>query len=89
MPDLSPRLTNSDSASAIALKACLPVPMPATFAGSSFGPTSTKSLYITSKRSLGETVGHELVLGLAAVYEQYVRVALASRSRSPGRSRPR
>ena len=54
VPDLSPRLANGALASMIALKASLAAVMPVILAGSSFGPTTMKSLYITSKRSLAK-----------------------------------
>jgi hypothetical protein len=51
VPDLSPREMNVAFASAIFLKASLTSFEPATFAGSSAGPSSTKVLYITWRRS--------------------------------------
>ena len=50
VPESSPRETNTAFDSTILRKAARMSFMPATFAGSALGPTSTKSLYITSRR---------------------------------------
>lgn len=62
--------------------------LPLTSAGSLFGPISTKSLYITSKRITPSR--EELFLLRSGVYEHHVRVA-ASRGieRLPGALRDR
>ena len=52
MPLLSPRDVNGAPDAAIFFKASSTSCEPATFAGSDFGPTITKSLYITSRRSM-------------------------------------
>jgi hypothetical protein len=51
VPELSPREANGTLASAIILSATAASFMPLTFAGSVGGPTTMKSLYMTSKRS--------------------------------------
>src|SRR5581483_2390472 len=50
VPDLSPRETNRDCVSAIRSRASTALARPLTLAGSSAGPTRTKSLYMTSRR---------------------------------------
>ena len=50
VPLSSPREANGALAAAIFASAAVASVMPATPAGSLFGPTMTKSLYITSKR---------------------------------------
>ena len=50
VPDLSPRDTNRAPAAAILPSAATALVAPAIFAGSAAGPTSTKSLYMTSRR---------------------------------------
>ena len=50
VPLLSPREAKGAAAALIFCSAATMSFVPPTFAGSDFGPTSTKSLYITSKR---------------------------------------
>ena len=52
VPLWSPRLAKVDCVAEIALSASLELFIPPIFAGSLFGPTRMKSLYMTSKRSL-------------------------------------
>ena len=52
VPLRSPRDTNGAFASAIRFSAAAMSFVPATFAGSAFGPISTKSLYMTSRRPI-------------------------------------
>ena len=90
VPLLSPREANGAFASAILLQrrdasSCRPIARP----DPHFGPTTTKSLYITSNRLTPSPSATNFSSAALVVDEQHVGIAVAARSRSPGRCRAR
>ena len=61
---------------------------PFTLAGSDFGPTKTKSLYITSNRSTPQPSATNLLLGLFSVHQQHIAIPVDGvADRLPGANR--
>ena len=77
VPLLSPRETNGAFAASIFLSAAVMSLPPATFAGSLFGPTRTKSLYITGKRFTPKPSATNFSSAALGVHEHHVGVAAA------------
>ncbi len=88
VPLRSPRETNGACAASIFFSATTMSLPPPIFAGSLFGPISTKSLYITGKRLTPCALGEEFLLGGARVHEHDVGVAAPREvERLPGAER--